>query len=56
MNAIIQYVKNATTAASAVSSQCNYRDNYYGDQVCLLQGQQDGSVVTVLDSYALSHG
>lgn len=56
MQAFIQYVKGVSGQASHTASQCNYSNNYYGDQVCALVSGQEATVVTVLDSYALSHG
>ena len=37
---LAQSAQHAVTAASSVAQNriCNYADNYYGDQVCLLNG------------------
>ncbi len=36
MKQLINIITNKTTKQTAASEQvCNYRDNYYGDQICV---------------------
>lgn len=57
MKAFIQYVKQvAAESNTPVVCQCNYGDDYYGDQVCTLTAVTGSQWQGVLADYARSHG
>ncbi|MCY0964784.1 hypothetical protein [Parathalassolituus penaei] len=60
MNVFIQFVRQATQSAPTVgqcaSGVCNYGDNYYGDQVCVIAPPASPQLLSTLADYARSHG
>ena len=60
MNMFTRFVRQASQSATVTgqcpSGVCNYGDNYYGDQVCVIAAPAAPQLLSTLADYARSHG